>query len=422
MIRTAFLLCLTSALLLAGCDDDPDGTTPADGGGPLADAGGDAGGEAGIPEGEVFETRGRLSVADLDAPTVSVWDLDVGERFTTYTLSAPAELYAPTNRQISAVVAVQPGADRFDVFGVGVWIWDHVEHFHLYKDPGVRQMDDALAFEGAITDVSVNGGWVVVFDDATGRATGLFERSIGSLRTDVGRTRAPVFKGVDGAAHDGAATVAFGHLFVTRADGGVARHPQGATAFEAPEVLTCADPGALGGGGFQVLVDCADDLLFQEWDGEAEVFVESRIPRPEGARPDAFVGSDDLDGFVGRVGDRELLFVSPTAATRVDVGADIVDAELDRDARWLLVLLEGGVLLDLDPVTGAERRRLELGGDLVDLAPGDGFAYLADAAEGTVRDVDLTTFAEGPPLEVGGRPGSLVVTGLWPGGEPVYNE
>jgi len=424
-------------LILAGCDDapadpDPDaGSTPTDGGPAPAEDGGadpvDGGGEpTPIPEGEVFETLGRLSVADRDEASVTVWDLDVRGEVSSYALSAPATLYGASSRQITAVVAAQPGAGRFDVFAVGVWVWDHVDHFHVYKDPAVIQMDEMLAYTGGLSDLHVNGGWVVAFDDASGAATGLLERSIGPLRTDVPRSRAPIFRTVEHEGHDGVAVVARGHLFVTAAGGGVQRYVQDTMGFEDPVELACPSPGAGEAAGFRAVFDCADDLLLSRWDEATESFEEVRIARPDGVdRPTRFLGEDDLASFVAVAGDRDLIFVDidGESARAVTLEAPIVDVEVDRDAQYLLVLLDSGELLDLDPATGAERRRVDLGASspLFDLTPGDGFVYVSEPDAGRVHEVDLDAFAPTSPIEVGGHPGSLVVTALWPGGEPVMH-
>ncbi|MGF1467391.1 MAG: YncE family protein [Sandaracinaceae bacterium] len=378
-----------------------------------------------IPEGEVFETLGRLSVADQDEGLVSVWDLDVRALVTSYTLSAPSTLHAASNRQITAAVAAQPSAGRFDVFAVGVWVWDHVDHFHVYKDPAVIQVDPDLAYADGLSDVQVNSGWIVAFDDASGRTTALFERSIGPLRTDVPRSRLPIFRTVEGAPHDGVATVARGHLFVTRADGGVDRWSQGAEGFEDPISLACDGPGAGTAAGFTALFDCAGDMLLSRWNEATEAFDDLRVARPEGAsRPVHLMGEDDLPTFAGPT-DEGLLLVDRSNATArlVPLDGEVTVLTSDRDGMMLLVLLDSGELLDLDPVTGEERRSLDLGAGspLADLAVGEGFAYVAEPDAGRVHVVDLAAFAPTEPLEVGGRPGSLVVTALWPGGEPVMH-
>ncbi len=420
-----FAVLLVISGLVAGCDDGPAGPVRPDAG---VDAGvppadGDV---VGIPEGEVFETLGRLAVADLDDARVAVWDLDVRAPVTAYELTAPAELYGSTNRQITAVVAAQPTADRWDIFATGVWVWDHVDHFHVYKDSDVIQVDPELAYEGGVSGVQVNSGWVVAYD-AAGQATALFERSIGPLRSDVPRSRLPIFRSVDGQPHDGAALVARGQLFMTRADGGVDRYQQEVDGFEDPETLPCASPGAGAGAGRVALFDCGEDYLLSRWDEDAEVFEDIRIAAPEGAgRPVSLMGEDDLASFVG-VTDGGLVLVDWAAATArfVAIEGEITTITADRDGEMLLVLLASGELLDLDPVTGDERRRLDVGADsaLHDIAVGEGFAYLTEPDAGLVHTVDLgRAFAALAPLEVGGRPGSLVVTALWPGGEPVMHE
>lgn len=381
---------------------------------------------AGIPQGEVFETLGRLAVADLDEAQVAVWDLDVRAEAISYELTAPAELYSSSNRQITAVIAAQPTADRWDIFATGVWIWDHVDHFHVYKDSNVIQIDPDLAYEGGLTGVQVNSGWVVAYD-AAGQATALFERSIGPLRSDVPRSRLPIFRSVEGEAHAGAALVARGQLFMTRADGGVDRYEQEVDGFESPERLECASPGAGAGAGTVAFFDCGEDYLLSRWDDENEVFEDLRIAVPEGAgRPTSLLGEDDLASFVGTA-EGGLVMVDRTAATArfVAIDGEITEVTADRDGEMLVVLLASGELLDLDPVTGDERRRMDVGASsaLHDIAVGEGFAYLTEPDAGLVHVVDLgRAFSALAPLEVGGRPGSLVVTALWPGGEPVMHE
>ena len=426
-MRTEFLAAaLITCGVAAGCGEDP---TPAPPG--MEDMGLDASrgdgsiGTPEIPEGELFDpsTRGRLSVADAAEATVSVWDLDVRAQVTAYELSAPATLFRATSRQITSVVAAQPSARRFDVFGVGVWVWDHVDHFHVYKDPNVIQVDEELAFTGGVDELQVNGGWIFAFDDATGGMSGLFERSIGPLRTDVDRTRLPIFQDVEGAAHDGVAVVARGELFATRADGGVDRYRQTTTGFEDPETLDCAVPGAGTAAGRGALFDCDGDLLFSRWNEDDELFEDLRVTRPEGtSRPEWLLGEDDLPVFVGPV-DGGLLLVNRETATSsfVALAAAPVAIAPERDGAYLLLLDAEGVLLDLDPATGAERRRLDLGlgaEALTHLAVGEGRAYVSEPGAGRVHEIDLETLLALEPLDVGGQPGSLVVTALWPGGEP----
>ncbi|MFK7991967.1 MAG: YncE family protein [Sandaracinaceae bacterium] len=427
---------LSTALFSLGCEgpsSEGDAGPEADSGrivdagdedaGPDVDSGGVV--PVDIPEGEVYETRGRLSIADRDTPTARVWDLDVRGEVTTYEVGSGSVLYSASSRQITAVVATQPSVG-FDVFGVGVWVWDHVEHFHVYKDPSVIQVDDMLAHRGNVTDVHVNGGWVVAFDDTTGTTTALFERSIGPLRTDVARSRAVIFRTVEGAPHDGLAVVARGHLFTTRADGGIDRYEPTSDGFGDPVFLNCAAPGAAEASGFRAVFDCADGFLVVRWDATAEAFEELRVPRAEGMeRPSRMIGEDDLTTFVGLVGDRTIVFVDTDAgaATSVELDDAVLDMEIDRDAGHLLVLTETGSLVDLDPVTGAELGTLALGASstLYDVAVGDGFAYVSEPDAGLVHEVDLSDLTATGPLEVGGTPAHLVVTALWPGGEPVMH-
>lgn len=416
---------LAAGLFVAACGDDA----------ALVDAGTDAGsagdgapaldsavdGGPTIPVGEVFETLGRLSVADRDSATVAVWDLDVEAEVTRYALSAPAELHGALSRQIPAVVAAQPAAGRFDVFGVGVWVWDHVDHFHVYKEPSAIQVDPMLAMTDGLTGVNVSGGWIVAFDQTTGRVSALFERSIGNLRTDVDRTRAPVFRTYETPPHEGAAVVSRGHLFVSRAEGGLDMLPPGFDAHTTLD-LPCAPPVRAAAVELHAVFACRDSLLLSTWDEVREEFDFAELDAGEaGAAISGWAADDDAPAFVGRRGATRLVFVSRESGevSTADLGEPVRAIALERDARWLLALTEDGELLDLDPATGAERRRAAVMDGPGPLAVGDAHAYVGEPDAERVHVIDLETMTVTGALEIGLTPASLVVTALWPGGEPV---
>lgn len=394
---------------------------------PALAACGDDAAAAAIPAGEVTETRGRLSIADRDTGAVAVWDLDVPAEFTRYALAAPAMLQAPLSRQITAVMAAQPGADRLDVFATGVWIWDHVEHFHVYKEPAARQVDPALAVDAGATALNATGGWIVAFDGTTGNVHALFERSIGDLRTDLDRTRAPVWRVDAGDPHDGFALVARGHLLVSRADGGVDVRPPGAADFgpAAPLEAPCPAPTAAAAVDRDVLIACGDDLLALRWDDDAGAFAPTRVPLPADAPAPAWIlAEDDLaPAFVvdGGPGTLALVDTATAATTPVALGAPIVEAAIDRDAAWIAALLDDGTLVILDAATGEETGRVAATGGPGPLAVGDGYAYVGDPEGQAVVEVDLATATITRTFDVGLAPGDLAVTALWPGGEPVQH-
>jgi len=387
---------------------------------------GDGGSGGAPPEGEVFETRGRLVAAAAGSGTVSVWDLDVDVEVTRYELAAPAVLERPLSRQITAVVASQPEADRIDVLGTGVWVWDHVDHFHVYKEPAAVQVDPDLAREGlAAQFLDATGGWVVAFDPQAGRADALFERSIGNLRTDVDRTRSPVWRTFQTEPHPGFALVARGHLIVTEAAGGLTLLPPGTTDFgpPAPMGMPCASPTAGTGVVERVVIGCGDDLLALTWDDEGEAFESARIALPADASSPAWLlAEDDLPVFVGDGGASGVLLVDPAteSAQRVEVGGSVADVAADRDGQWVLVLRDDGalVLLSSDGEVLGEVA-LSLAGPAGRLAVGDGFAYVGDPDGQQVFEVDLVEQAVTDAFDLGFAPGDLVVTALWPGGEPV---
>ncbi|MEM9073144.1 MAG: hypothetical protein AAGE52_31860 [Myxococcota bacterium] len=399
-------------LLVAACGDD-DNPAPSDSGTDVT-----RGFDSGTPDiviGEVFETVGRLSIADANSGQVAIFDLDTAAEVNRYTLEAPATLSSALSRQITAVVAAQPSADRFDVFGVGVWVWDHVDHFHVYKEPSAFQIDPLLAMTEGLSEVDKSGGWIVAFDQETGTVRALFERSIGNLRTDIERTRAPVFRGYDTTPHEGAAVVLRGHLFVTRADGGLEVLEPGTSEFGEPTPLEipCEGGSAAASAGAHAVFACTDGFVIATWDEGTEEFAYQRV-EVEGAQAAWVRGDDDSTTFVA--GDESAVFLisADGNVVRQDVAYDAF--EFDRDNRWLMAM-RGSSLVELDSESGEEVRELEVFAGPMTL--GDGFAYIG--GESAVSEVNLETWEVSRTFDLDFVPGSLVVTAMWPGGQPVMH-
>ncbi|MEM6958056.1 MAG: hypothetical protein AAF645_20335 [Myxococcota bacterium] len=385
----------------------------------VSDLGGavDSGGGGGLFEGEVFETRGRLSAASTSSGQVSVTDLDTLEAIEMYELGASSTLIGSNNRQIAAVIAAQNSLARFDVVGVGVWVWDHEDHFHLFKEPSALQIDTDLSYEGPVDRVLSSGGWIVA---ASPTGVGLlFERSIGNLRTDIDRSRAPVFRTQEEGAFNGLAAVARGHLVYATESGLRIREP-GAADFGEPADLAepCENPTGLAALPTSWVAACGTDYLVGVWNDESETFDYSRVALDESiGSPEELIPLDGLevDAYAGFT-DAGVAIV--TAAGDVSAWAAPSAPQTvvpNRSGEALWVTAADGVRL-LDPAGAMLGEWL---GEAGAFAAGDGFGYIATGA--TVVELEEPGLSEDRTFELDFEPGSLVVTGMWPGGEPVFD-
>lgn len=141
----------------------------------------------------------RLIVADATAPTARILALHDGEVLQTLSLSAPASLVYRSHSGRFGVLQ-QRTADRVQFVDSG--IESHEDHFHV-EDPAL------LSFEltdGLPTHHNVNGDWISVFFDGSGRA--VWMRESDKL---AGSPRIAFEYETGGAHHSGSATMVVGN-------------------------------------------------------------------------------------------------------------------------------------------------------------------------------------------------------------------
>ncbi|MDO5058040.1 MAG: hypothetical protein Q4E06_12050 [Lautropia sp.] len=81
-----------------------------------------------------IDTRGRLSIADSEAPLLHVFDLDTHQIQARHTLKAPASaVYASPGKRYA--LAIQRMHDRVQLVDGGIWQEDHGDHQHDYRQP-----------------------------------------------------------------------------------------------------------------------------------------------------------------------------------------------------------------------------------------------------------------------------------------------
>lgn len=83
-------------------------------------------------ENTFINTAGRLALAEKDARTLRIHDLDSASNEASYTLdNPPSAVYASPNGRYA--VAVQRLQDQVQFVDGGIWQEDHVDHLHDYK-------------------------------------------------------------------------------------------------------------------------------------------------------------------------------------------------------------------------------------------------------------------------------------------------
>lgn len=224
-------------LALSACSDDP--VSPVD--------------EGDDPV-EAIEVQ-RLLVADATSPTARLLALGDDEVLQTYTLAAPASLVYRTHTGRFGVIQ-QRTADRVQFLDSGVEA--HDDHV-LLESPALLpfQLNDGLP-----THHSVNGSWISVFFDGTGRAVWMDEADKLS-----GSPRVAFEVQTGGAHHSGSATMTVGNTpyFVyapLNPAGGLptavnVRNQQGDLVAEVPSCPSMHGNAAIGSG---VVFGCVDGM------------------------------------------------------------------------------------------------------------------------------------------------------------------
>ena len=140
----------------------------------------------------------RLLVADATAPVARLINLSNDSTLDSYTLAGPASsVYRTTSGRFGVIQ--QRSADRVGFIDAGVW---------TDGTAGYRRVSSQVGFalnEGLPTHESVNGPWISVFFDGTGRGVWLNESDLLA-----GTPRVSFTTATGGPHHSGSATMMVG--------------------------------------------------------------------------------------------------------------------------------------------------------------------------------------------------------------------
>lgn len=381
------------------------------------------------------ETSGRLVIAQSDAPTAHVYDLDTEALMDSFTLAFPASAVNPSPDRRYAVVAQR--ADNLTQFiDGGIWQEDHGDHLHDYvEDPLL------LAFEldgAAPTHYELHDQHAALFYDgnaAVGANAGVALLSDASI-TD-GATEATLDLPV---AMHGTAEPRGNFLLTTYRDAAATttlpsavelyQRSGGSYTFVQRFAEPCSNLHGSYSNDTHSAFGCSDGVLLVAQSGTAftatKVLNDASIVAP--ARIGTIVGHHELPGFGGIAGSA-LYAIDPMAGSMTEVdwnGATTVTRvahAMDGHGKTFLILDSAGTLHFLDPADGWSTLGTltnVVGTNPPSPAPqpsitvshaGD-IAFVSDPADQSIAVIDLATRTLAERIDLGFTPASFTWLGL----------
>lgn len=415
-------IALTVMIALAACDSgqNPDAVGP---GGPTSGEPDTAAGHGAV-EGAQEVAEPQLHVVSVDADgAVGMLNLLTGAE------SEPGAIAPPTSVASDGRYLFANTDAGVEVVDSGVWTWDHVDHFHYYRDS--PRLLGAVSGDGAgVVSTSGNattGGTGILFSDS-GRAVLLSNASLARGELDE-MFRIPV------EPHDGmVAPFGDGALVTAPDESGEAAELRFHGAAGAPvEGTTTPCPAAQGAitTRIGVVIGCADGAVLATVDDEGPTL--EHIPYPEEVdapaatdfrnrkgRPTVAAPAGDAGFWLLDTREREWRFVAteqPLVQVSASDDADEHVVALDRRGRIRVydgadgteIAVSEPLLASIDaagPVAGSR----DFAG--VDLTVDRERAYVNDPASGLVHEIDYRGGARvARSLEPPTGPDFVAVTG-----------
>lgn len=379
-------LLLLGALALHGCSDDAE-TTPA------------------APH--ASRLRIRLAVADLRAPTVTLYDVADREMAGTLALAAPAAALVASQSGDTAL-ALPRGGGAVQVLSGGVAVIPHKDHIHIFKSPA-EVLGAPIAGSGDPTAAFGDGKWGVFFAGEAGAAS-----------SAVALTEAPWLQGkrepiavATPAAHRGFAVPFAGDYLVSRPSG-----VDVVAAGGAPSPLAeCLEPSAATTTGTHAAFACLDGLVVVSADRVA-----APVTLPAGVVATSLEAQTERPFLLGRAAPGQLfaLELATRAVSSIDVGEEPCDAVLEVGTTPRVVILTSAgrvVRIDLP---------LQAGRDIAGVVPPfacaaeerprlaatPGRAWVSSPRTGEVLEIDTDGASPVRKIAVGGAPGPIAILGL----------
>jgi hypothetical protein len=351
----------------------------------------------------------RLLVAASDAPELVVVSATAGDVLGRFTTPGPGHVYTLPNPRVAAVV--HRDADRVTFVHSGLTAVDHGEHMDLLQGP--PYVLQTVNVGRRPTHVFAHGHDIAIRSQADGSIAWLDARLLG-ISLD--------FVEIPGRASDhGSVAVLSDHVLGGSHEAGtVTVYRRDATPVATLE--GCPQLHGQAVWGSVAAFGCSDGVLVVEA-GAGGVFTAHTVPNPPGVpagvRVGTLVADADARVIVGDLG-AGLALIDPVAMTMTTAVLAAAPAGIgfaDHGAA-LVVLTVDGSLHDLDPVTGAVRRSIEVahpaegGAPRPALAVLGAHAFVTDPGHGDLVVVDLHEMAVQSRFDLPFTPGSVAVMAI----------
>lgn len=378
-----------AALLCAACHDASDVVPPTR----IPDASADVPDGGVLPdgvEGHVAheETHARLLVADADAPTVRIYEVDAPGEPVLLAVPVPVDLVAGSMGRW--VYGLAP--DRALLLDSGLVAVNHGEHQHLaIREPRVLDAPPFVLHASGASFVGTRFGQSLLFHRGDGAVTRIDELTLRSA------SGARIERHAGEGASDGLALPWRDELALVARGDRVEVRDRSLVAAGASAACPGADDALANG--VAAVISCTDGLVLAT--GAPELV---HVPGPHVTRLATHPRNAAFFGAAGQA----LARIDPTAR-RVDLlplGAGIRAVAL-RDEASVVALLDDGALAIVDAASLAPPGRVPAVGTL--LAVDGDVAFVAD--ERGIRRIDLRT-GDSVSLPNAGRPGRLVLLRL----------
>ncbi|WP_295811637.1 zinc metallochaperone AztD [uncultured Nitratireductor sp.] len=365
----------------------------------------------------------RLFVADHSEPELRVLDAEKGETLETFSLKAPARIYATQSSE--TVFAVQRDANTVTAFSSGIHFDDHGDHADMeVSEP--KALDGAVDGERPVHFVA-HYGEIALFFDGEGVARVVSEKDVSEGN--------PVFRELKTSApHHGVAIPYGEHAIITVPNSkDPSELPEGVQVVDtdgAPVGETVACPGLHGEAtsGNVTAIACDTGLLLVSGGRSSEPKIQHLAyadALPDDLKVSTLAGGKALQFFLGNFGRSALVLIDPedeNAFRLIELPVRSVHFVVDPvRPKFAYVFTEDGKLNRINVLSGKIDRSLELtapysmDGHWSDPRPriavaGDDI-MVTDPLNGVIHAINAETFEKERDIAVEGMPYNIVAVG-----------
>lgn len=365
----------------------------------------------------------RLFVADHTAPVLRVLDAGKGETLETYSLKAPARIYATETGR--TVFAVQRDANTVTAFSSGIRFDDHGDHADI-DVAAPKALDGSVDGDRPVHFVAHHGE-VALFFDGEGVARVVSEEAVGDGKPDVRELRTS-------APHHGVAIPFGAHALITVPNSVDPKElPEGVRILDAkgnPVGDVAACPGLHGEAtsGDLTAIACDTGLLLVKG-GRSAVPEITHLPYtddlPDDTKVSTLRGGKALQYFLGNFGPSAVVLIDPEddqAFRLIELPTRRVDFVVDPvRPKFAYVFTEDGKLNRINVLAGEVDRSLALTEPYsmdghwslprprIAVAGDD--IMVTDPLKSTIHVVDAKAFATARSIAVEGMPYNIVAVG-----------